>query len=133
MTLLIVAVGSGCLRGDAAGLWPGLNIRLLPGDRHHPGVVSRDAGAQAGRHGVRPGRCPDRAERGGCTPVARRGVIAAPRPVHESVRRRSEAPLYADAVRLPTQHASVAANTLSKSVGPCSPWVVAVCDLRWHG
>jgi Integrase core domain len=21
----------------------------------------------------------------------------------------------------------------SKSVGPCSPWVVTVCDLRWHG
>jgi hypothetical protein len=25
------------------------------------------------------------------------------------------------------------ANTLSKSAGPCSPWVVAVCDLRGHG
>ena len=38
------------------------------------------------------------------------GVMAAPRPVHESVRRRSEAPLYPDAVRLPAQHPSVAAN-----------------------
>jgi hypothetical protein len=56
--------------------------------------------------------------------------MAAPRPVHESVCRRSEAPLYADAVRLPTQHASVAANTLSKSAGVRSRQVSAVCDLQ---
>ena len=56
--------------------------------------------------------------------------MAAPRPVHESVRRRSEAPLYADAVRLATQHASVAANTLSKSVDVRSRQVSVVCDLE---
>ena len=32
-----------------------------------------------------------------------------------------------------TPGARVFPNTLSKSVGPCSPWVVTVCDLRWHG